>query len=910
MSILKNLISGIKALLHKNQRSLEMDEELRAFQEASAEEKTRSGLSPHEAQRAARIEMGSIETVKEKVRSSTWESTAESIAHDIRFSLRMMAKSPGFTAVAILSLALGIGANTAIFTLLNAIMLRPLPVQNPQQLVLFGAGKSVGSNGSLPNGSSELFSYPFYQEFRNQTDVFSGVVAMSSVQFGGHASIAGAPVEQVHIDLVSGTYFPLLGVPPALGRTLSEADDQAAGSGPVAVVSYNWWQNHLGGDPSALGRTVNIQSHPYTIIGVAQPGFLGTTVGRPADLWIPLSMQKEISPGWNGLDDKFFQSLYLIARLKPGVTAEQASVHTNLLFKRILRSDYVGSNPSQKELDTIEHARIDLTPFANGLSPLRPTFSVPLEILMAIVGLVLLIACANIANMLLARGVARAREVAVRMALGASRARIVLQLLIESTLLACIGAALGMALAWKASSLLLRMATSGPRPIPIDVTPDLRVLSFTLLLTVLTALLFGIMPALRATSLQLTPALKKGPGSIPVTSRSNLAHGLITGQIALSILLLAAAGLFLRSLVNLTSVDTGFDRNNVLVFSLDEYAANLPADSHLVQLQQQIETRVQTLPGVQAASFSMFTFNQGMWSDPVTVQGASRTPENNHDVLYNVVGDGFFSTIGLPLQAGRWFTPQDNEHAPQVAIINETMQRRFFPDSSAIGRRFGLGDDPAHGGDIEIIGVVKDGKYVALGETKRMAAYFPYTQRIQYFSNFSVRYSGDRQQIISAVRQAIAQVNPNILVSNISTLAEQVNASIATQKLVTQLSVVFGMLAILLSSIGIYGVMTYNVVRRTNEIGIRIALGAQSSGVLWMILKESLILLAIGVALGIPATLAATRTIKSQLFGLSPTDPLTFIAAALAISVVTLLAAWFPAHRATKVDPIIALRYE
>jgi predicted permease len=915
MNPLTNLKSGLQSLLRKQRTDRELDEELDNYLEASAAHKQSSGMTPKTARRLAKIEIGSRNAVKHKVWTSRWESHLDNLLTDLRLGIRALAKSPGFTLVALLSLTLGIGANTAIFTLLNAIMLRPLPVQNPQQLVLFGHGSAIGSTDGLPDDSRDLFSYPFYREFKTRTQAFSGVAAVSSIQFATHSSISGAPLELLRIDLVSGNYFSVLGVPPALGRTLSEADDRAPGAGPVAVVSYAWFQRHFNGNPAALGKVIRVLDHNYTLIGVARPGFSGVTADQPADLWIPLSMQKEISPGWNGLERIRFQSLYLIARLKPGVSWQNASLNTNLLFKEILRKDFVGPNPSPKDLASIQHAQIELTSAARGISQLRLTFSLPLEILMTIVGLVLLIACANIANMLLARGVARAREVAVRMALGASRSRIVLQLLTESALLAFLGAALGVALAWRAGAMLLHLATPGPGPLPIDVTPGLTVLLFTLLITVLTALLFGIAPALRATRLEsrggLTPALKEGRGSAPASTRNNLACGLIVGQIALSILLLAAAGLFLRSLSNLNNVDPGFDKKNVLVFYLDEYAANLPQDARLVSLQQQIEARVQALPGVRAAAFSMFTFNEGVWSAPITVQGVPHTQQNSQDALFNVVGPGFFSTFNLPLVSGRNFSAQDTEKSHPVAIINQTMERRFFPSGSAVGHYFGRGLDLTNSQDsanYEIIGVVKDAKYARLSETPEMAAYHPYSQQVQYFSNFSVRYTGDPAPVISAVRNAIAQVNPQIVVSNVSTLAESVDGSIATQKLIAQLSAFFGALAVFLACIGIYGLLSYSVLRRTNEIGIRLALGAQTGTLRWMVLRESLLLLTIGLALGVPTALTSTGILRKLLYQLSPTDPWTFVMSTIVIAAMTLVAAWLPARRATKVDPMVALR--
>jgi predicted permease len=664
-----------------------------------------------------------------------------------------------------------------------------------------------------------------------------------------------------------------------------------------------------------LGKLIRIESHDYTLVGVAKPGFNGFTVGQSPDLWIPLSMEKAFSrPGWNGLGDKFFQSLYLFGRLTPGVAAARASAETNLLFKQIVRS-YLGPQPSRKHLDDITHASIQLTPGGRGVSPLSFAFSLPLKILMAIVALVLLIACANIANMLLARGVVRTREVAVRMAVGASRRRIVFQLLTESALLAFLGAAAGVALAWEASAALLNMATPGPDPAPLNLAPDLRVLGFTLGVTVLTSLLFGALPAFRAAGLEFTPALKDGGGSSSVSTRSALARSLIVGQVALSVLLLVVACLFVRSLIHLSDVDTGFDKHSVLVFSLDSSTANLPHGSdeiRAVRLQEEIEGRVKNIPGVRSDSFAFFAFNDGGWSDQVLFQGIPRTPANGEGVSFNITGNGFFSTMGIPLMEGRTFNAQDTQNSPKVAVINETLARRFFPNSSPIGRRFAVGETPDHPGEIEVIGVVKNAKYYTLGEGSLMEAYFPCTQNPGFFGNFLVRYApgANQGEIISWVRRSITETNPNILVDTVSSLEEKVDRSIARQSLIAQLSSFFGILAVFLACIGIYGLLSYSVARRTSELGIRLALGAQSHTLLWMILRECILLLVLGLALGIPIALSSTGILKSLLYQLSPLDPAAITIAICAVACMTLAAAWLPARRAATIDPSQALRTE
>jgi predicted permease len=840
------------------------------------------------------------------------------LLQDVRYALRQLRQNPGFAAVAMVSLALGIGANTTIFSLLDAILFRNLPVEEPQQLVLFGHGRWVGSMNGMPDRSWDLFSWPFYREFTARNDVFSGVAAIDSIEFGTHASLSGGPAWLSHVDLVSGNFFDVLGVQAALGRTLTSDDDPTPGSGAVAVASYGWWTRQ-GRSPLVLGKSVRIESTNYTIVGVAPRGFFGTTVGESPDFWIPLSMEKEISPGWNGLKDKDFQSLYLIARRQLHVSDGQASAETNTLFRQIIRGEYLGAKPSAKELASLKHAEVELTPAARGLSPLRLEMSLPLEILMAVVVLVLLIACANVANLLLARGAARSREIAVRMALGASRLRIVAQLLTESALMAISAATIGVIFSWRAGPILLQLASGRRQPLPIDVAPNLRVLFFTVAVTVFATLLFGVVPALRAAGSGRSHPLSEARGLVSTGLRNRISGALMVTQIALSLVLLAAAGLFLHSLLNLTDVNTGFDAHNVLVFGLDEYAAGYNQDARLRALQREIEDRVETLPGVRAASFSMFTFNEGEWSDPVIVQGVPRTPQNSHEVLYNVVGDQYFATFGLPLLAGRTFNQQDSEHAPSVAVINETMASRFFPGVSPLGHRFGLGDDPSHSGDIEIIGVAKDAKYVTLSEPPQMAAYFPWSQHLQYFSNFSVRYSGDGGAVIKEVRNSIARVDPGVVVSNVTSLAADVQASIGNQQLIAQLSTIFALSAAVLVAIGIYGLMSYAVARRTREIGVRIALGAAPSSVQWLVLRENLIRAATGVLIGIPiAFVGAQLVVKLEdphllsrvLYGVGPFDLLSVALGLFLMLFACTIAGLLPARRASRVEPMIALREE
>ncbi|MGO8818353.1 MAG: ABC transporter permease [Terriglobia bacterium] len=831
------------------------------------------------------------------------------LIQDLKFGLRVLAKQPGYTAIAVLTLALGIGANTAIFSVLNAVMLRKLPVDNPQQLVLFGSARSAGSSDDFAD--TEIYSWAFYRDLRQKNQVFSDVSALLSILFTGmHGAVGGrVELEPLNVQLVSGNYFSLLGINPILGRSFTEAEDDPAGGHPEAMISYSWWDRRAGRDPAIVGKTVTLGSTVYTIIGITPRGFFGTTVGESPDLWIPLSMEKQISPGWNGLDNKSFQSLYILARLKSGVSTSQAQANVNLLARQLWQG-YAGSTLSKRQQDVLQRAKIELTPVERGLPRLSRRAALPLQILMAVVGLVLLIACANIANLSLARAATREREIAVRMSLGAGRTRLIRQMLTENLLLALSGGVLGVLFAWWASNGLLAMMPHGPEPLPVDVRPDAYVLGFTFIVSLATALLCGIAPALRATRIALGPSLQEGRGAISVASRTKLAKILIVSQVALSLTLLIGAGLFLRTLVNLSNVDTGFNKENILTFGIDPPSVGYKEDLRLMTLYQQIEQRVSALPGVRADSISLFTFDQGEWTDSVSVIGRTPTPEDDMMATHNVVGPGYFETMGIPLMVGRGFGPQDTGASPKVAVINETFARWYFPGGSPIGRHFGLGSDPKNSNDIEVVGVVKNAKYQDLRERPFPAAYYPYTQRVQYLNDFEVRYTGNPEVMVGEVRQAIGQVDHSLPVTYVGTMVEQVNRSIVGQTLVARLSTFFGLLAAFLACIGIYGLTSYAVTRRTNEIGIRMALGAERSGVLWMVMRESLTLVLVGVAIGIAGALAAGRLISIVLYDTKATDPLTITASALVMIAVAALAGYLPARRAAKVDPMVALRYE
>jgi predicted permease len=908
-STFREFLRRIGMLLHRERFAKELEDEMQLHLELRRQQQEESGVAPKDARAAAHRRFGNPTLVRERSYTAWGWSWLEGLLQDVLYGLRAMLRSPGITIVALLSLALGIGANTAIFSLMDAVMLRSLPVKNPQQLVLLGTGDMAGITNHF--GFIGLYSYPFYRQLQKQNQVFSDTAAIFSMGNDVHAFVGGRnEPEPMQVQLVSGTYFQTLGVHALVGRALTDADDRTEGNHPVAVVSYAWWKRDLARDPNVLSRTLKMGTTTFSLVGVAPPEFFGTTVGHAPDIWIPLSMMKAVPPYWGDYNDNLLESLDIIGRLKPGVTTAQATTNVNLLFQQILRS-FAGEHLSAKDQQTLKEAHVPLTSMAKGLSDLRAEYSDPLKLLMVIVGLVLLIACANIANLLLARSTARAREFAVRQALGAQRARLVRQLLTESLMLALAGGALGVGLAAGASHLLLRLVSNSAEVVPLDISIDPRMLLFTAGVTVATALLFGTIPAFRATRLELTSTLKDGRGTTGSRSRNLLARILVISQVAFSLVLVVGAGLFLRSLINLIRVDTGFNKDNVLRLQVDASSAGYTDGPRLRSLHQQIEARVSALPGVRAASFSAATFHEGTWDTSVFTAGDP--PEQNNDVEHNTVGNGYFATMQIPLLAGRTFGPQDTPTSQKVAVISEGMARTLFPKGSPIGRRYGYGD-LKNANDIEVIGVVKNVKFHDLGESARIVGMLDYLADAQgdgaNLNDFEVRYTGDFGAIAAAVQRTIHDIDHNLPISNVTTLDEQVARSYTDQRLVAQLSAFFGLLAVFLSAIGIYGLMSYVVSRRTNEIGIRMALGAERMHVRWLVMREVLLLVAVGVAIGAPAALLSSRLVNSMLFGLHGNDPVSLLAAVFVLLLIAALAGYLPAQRASRVDPMVALRYE
>jgi predicted permease len=903
MSTFREFARRIGMLLHRERFANELEEEMQLHLELRRQQQEESGVAPNNARAAAYRRFGNPTLVRERSYTSWGWSWLEGLLQDMLYGLRAMLRSPGITIVALLSLALGIGANTALFSLMDAVMLRSLPVKNPQQLVLLGKADSSGITDDF--GTSQLYSYPFYRELRKQNQVFSETAAIFSMRNDVHGTVSDRnQAEPVQVQLVSGTYFALLGVQAISGRTLTDLDDSTQGDHPVAVISYSWWKKGLARDPNVLNRTLKIGDTIYSIVGVAPPEFFGTVVGESPDIWIPMSMVEQVPPHFKGAySDNFKESLYILGRLQPGVSMAQATTNVNLLFQQILR--HLRGSLSQDDAKALKEAHVPLTPMATGLSSLRQRFSDPLKILMGIAGLVLLIACANIANLLLARSTVRTREFAVRQALGAGRGRLVRQLLTESMMLALAGGALGVAFATVASRLLLRLVSGGPEAVPLNLAIDSRMLFFTLAVTLVTALLFGTIPAVRATRLELTQSLKDRQGAATVRGKGLLAKSLIISQVAFSLLLVVAAGLFLRSLVNLARVDLGFDKQNVLFLHLDESSGGYKDDEpRLYALYRQITERVNALPGVHSAGFSSFVFHEGSWNGSVQVAGAEKP--SDVDVKHNVITNGYFSALHIPLLAGRDFGPQDTTMSPKVAIISERMARTMFPKGNPIGRHYSIGDKD----EPEVIGIVKDVKFGSLQEDPETLDYVPVTQHPMYLGDLVVRYSGDFYDVSHTVQSTIHEIDRTLPITDVTTLDEWVARSITDQRVVAQLSTFFGLLAVFLSAIGIYGLMSYVVSRRTNEIGIRMALGAERMHVRWLVMREVLVLVAIGIAIGVPAALLSSRLVNRMLFGLHGNDPFSLLAAVFVLLLIAALAGYLPAQRASRVDPMIALRCE
>ncbi len=826
------------------------------------------------------------------------------LGRDLRHAARGLRKNPSFTLIVVVTLALGIGANAAIFSLMDQVLFRALPVRDPGQLVLLdGPGPFRGRTVN-----NMTFSYPMYADFRDRNEVLAGALARFQMSMTvGWNGVA----DRAEGDLVSGNYFEVLGVRPALGRVFTAADDKTPGAHPVAVISHGYWLRRFGGDHAIVNQPISVNGHPFTIVGVAEPGFNGIQVGTRSDVMVPMMMKASMTPTWNDLDNRRSRWVNVMARLKPGITAEQAEVQLNVVYRQANEQEILAlENPSESFRKRFVEKHLEVLPGGRGLSDLRRQFSLALIVLMCMVGVVLLIACANIANLLLARATSRQKEFAVRLALGAGRARIVRQQLVESLLLAIAGAMLGLVLArWTGTLLIAALPGSGPAD-TLSASPDLRVVGFTLVLALLTAVIFGIVPALQATRPAVTSSLKEEAGSVAGGGRqARMRRALVVGQVAMSMLLLAGAGLFARSLHNLRSVDPGFRAESLISFSVDPFLSGYDRKRSLL-LFERLQKELAAVPGVRHVSMSEIGALTGNgWGMTVRVDGYNQKEGEDMNPNFDGVGPGYFATMGIPLVRGREFSERDTKDAPRVAIINEAMAKYFFGETDPIGRRFGVGREPAT--SIEIVGVVKSVRSLTLRETPPRYAYLPYGQDESLTQlTFYVRAAGAEAHLAGAIRETVRRLDGNLPVFDMKSMEAQVAESLFVERMVAWLSVAFGALATLLAAIGLYGVMSYAVARRTREIGIRMALGAEPSGVLWLVLSEVALLSAVGVFAGLLTAFFAARRVESQLFGLTPTDPITLGSAVALLLTVALLAGFVPARRATRIDPLLALRTE
>ena len=908
MSLLRSIAGGLRSLFRKERVEGDLDEELRSFLDMAAQEKMKEGMPRKEALRAVRLEQGNLEVTKEVIRSAGWESFVETCWQDLRFGIRTLRKSPGFAAVAVLTLALGIGANTAIFTLIDAVMLKSLPVANPMELYRLGDNNNCCvMTGTQNGGSFVLYSYSLYEDLRNHTPEFTELAAFDStlsdlsVRRGGDSA-----AEPYKGEFVTGNYFTMFGIGAFAGRLLAPPDD-SPGAPRVAVMNYHTWQQHFGLDPVVIGATFNINGVPYTIVGVTPVRFYGDTLrSDPPDFWLPLAGEP------NGmLHVAELEWLYLFGRLRPDVAPELVQARLTVELQ-----EWLGSHREvipQRDWKDISMQHIRLTPAAGGMDHMQTAYAAGLRLLLTLSGFVLLIACANIANLLLARASANRSQTAVRLALGAPRQRLIRQMLTESVLLALAGGAAGLYVAYAGTHAILLLAFRGAEHIPIDAQPSVPVLGFALLLSLATGTVFGIAPAWMASESDPADALRRAGRS--TRDRSSMVQKpLVVLQVAFSIVLLIGAGLVTQSLHNLEDQHFGFVTESRLIVNISPSLAGYTPDK-LYGLYQRLQEALPQIPGVLSSSLSGYSPLAGSnWNERVYIEG--KAPDYRWTApSWDRVGPQYFEAIGTRLLQGRGIDDRDTPAAQHVAVINETFARRFFQNENPIGQHFGMGD-ARHSGDYEVVGIVEDAKYQDTRGPSYATFFLPLLQTPSgqqlrgWVGAIELHVAGKPENLEPAVRKTLADVDPNLTVLNMMSFREQVARNFNQERLIARLTALFGALALILACVGLYGVTAYGVARRTNEIGVRMALGADRRNVLGLVLRAAFAQLASGLAIGIPVALAGGRMLARQLYGVKSHDPVILGLAAVILAACALLAASVPARRATRVDPIVALRYE